>query len=247
MKHKKRGIYIFLNKIKHVLLEEIKANDWIIDLRYFTIIALTPAVAIALIVWPFNDIELMHNFILTFSISSLLWAINVSFTSNEWRKRNIKDILACLDPLDEVLEAVFRSNRLLYTTLKNEIVLKYKLNLRDFVIISMIQRVHMLFTGFVISIFIIYHFMTYPPPASAPASTQMAHVFMPALFNFSLWIFFFWSFAADLKTNYCNTFSVSIKTKIITIMFVAGFSLFIFTALFSLALFITARISIFYF
>lgn len=123
-----------LRKICVALCDDIKATDWMIELRYFIKVAIIPTFLITSSLFIFDYEE---PFTIGFLVGSFLWLMYTSYgTTHESRKMKINDIVWCLDPyMFDNPPSPSRQN----------LSLKHNLNIKEFTVLSMIQRLHLIF------------------------------------------------------------------------------------------------------
>lgn len=130
-------VKISMSKILTALKEDYKNTDWNIEFRYFMTVAVVPSTVIIAILFIFNDDD---PFIMGSILGWLFWLIYTSCgTTHESRKKNINDILWCVDPyMFPSLPSLARQN----------LLIKYSLNRNEFTLFSIIQRLHLIFGVF---------------------------------------------------------------------------------------------------
>jgi len=127
------NIKISMHRISGVFWEDLKATNWMVEFRYFMTVAVAPSILIIMGLFIFNyDEPLFIGFILGW----LLWLIYTSCgTTHESRKKNISDIFWCIDPY------MYPS---LPSLTRQSLLIKHSLNIKEFVVFSAIQRLHLI-------------------------------------------------------------------------------------------------------
>ncbi|MBT9160701.1 MAG: hypothetical protein DDT26_01991 [Dehalococcoidia bacterium] len=129
-----------LQKIKGALLEELKSTNWMAEIRYFLIITLSVLLLTILIIKIFDgDPDLVG---MAVAVGVSLWVLNRGFTTRFLRedKKNYRSIIWCIwperyYPFDEAQERE-------YKTYVQDLVRKHGLNLKEHIVLSMIQALY---------------------------------------------------------------------------------------------------------
>jgi len=186
-----------MKKIVRVLDDDFRSTDWKIEFRYFITVAVFPAFFIIVILFIANDEDPILMGVLP---GWLAWLLYTScMTTHEERKKNIKNIIWCIEPIDNLEEFTPSESR------KN-LVLKHGLNIREFVLFSMIQRLYVIFGLLLTMALFTITLLTERPHL---AENQLIGVYvMGVIFVLTL---FTMGVHADTKIHFVNVFSIKKK------------------------------------
>ncbi len=140
-----------LQKIKGALLEQLKTTNWMVELRYFLTITLGISLPWILFIKIFDGDPDDVGMAVTAGV--VIWVCNVAFTNRFLREneKNYRSILWCIFPerypFDEAQEREYR-------TYVQDLVRKHGLNLKEVIVLSMIQHLYVIV---IVPAFVFWH------------------------------------------------------------------------------------------
>jgi len=182
----KFDIKISVLKIFSALREDFEATNWKIESRYFFIVAVIPSILII-------TGMLIFNVDASYTIGLLPgwfgWLIYTSCgTTHESRRKNICDIFWCIDPyMSPSLPSLTRQN----------LLIKHYLNLKEFILFSAIQRLHLILGVLLIfAVLDLYHILLHPQ------TNEDTYIFIYMIGGIGALAFFTGGVHEDMKLHY---------------------------------------------
>jgi len=180
------NIKISVQKISSALQADFKATNWMTELRYFFIVVVIPSILIM-------TGMLIFNVDASYTIGLLPgwfgWLIYTSCgTTHESRRKNICDILWCIDPyMFPSLPSLTRQN----------LLMKHYLNLKEFILFSAIQRLHLILGVLLIfAVLDLYHILLHPQ------TNEDTYIFIYMIGGIGALAFFTGGVHEDMKLHY---------------------------------------------